>query len=106
MKYMMRMDWSTLKRSLKQKGNIINKKTPKICKQCRWASRHITIGTDNQPICVSGDSTITVLGKLPKLVTKELYMVELAAHNNLPSGVVVNCSSVTPKAGTGGSDLN
>ena len=26
-------------------------------------------------------------------------MVELAAHNNLPSGVVVNCSYVTLKAG-------
>ena len=26
-------------------------------------------------------------------------MVEFAVHNNLPSGVVVNCSFVTPKAG-------
>ena len=26
-------------------------------------------------------------------------MIEVAEHNNLPSGVVVNCSYVTPKAG-------
>ena len=40
-----------------------------------------------------------VPGKLLKLVNKGLYMVELAAHNNLPSGVVVNHSYVMPKAG-------
>ena len=57
----------------------------------------VTIGKDNQPICVHGSATITLLGKLSKLVTKGLYMIELAAHN-LPSGVLVNCSYVTPKA--------
>ena len=46
-----------------------------------------------------GNSTVMVLGKLSKLVTKGLYMVEIAAHNNLPPGVVINCSYVTPKAG-------
>ena len=64
----------------------------------------VTIGTNNQPICVPGNSTITVLGKLSKLVTKGSYMIELAVDNNLPPGVVVNCSYVTPKAWTGGSD--
>ena len=46
-----------------------------------------------------GNATIMVLGKLSKLVNKGLYMVELAVHNNLPSGVVVNHSYATPKAG-------
>ena len=59
----------------------------------------VTVGINKQPICVPGNSTITVLGKLSKLVNKGLYMVELAVHNNLPSGVVVNCSYATPKAG-------
>ena len=59
----------------------------------------VTTGISNQPICVPGNATITVLGKLSKLVNKGLYMVELAAHNNLPSGVVVNHSYATPKAG-------
>ena len=58
----------------------------------------VTIGINKQPICVPGNSTITVPGKLSKLLKKGLYMVELAAHNNLPSGVVVNHSYATPKA--------
>ena len=52
---------------------------------------------DHKPICVPGSATIILLGKLSKLVEKGLYMVELAAHNNLPSGVVINCSYVKPK---------
>ena len=36
---------------------------------------------------------------MSKLVTKGSYMIELAAHSNLPSGVVVNHSYVTPRAG-------
>ena len=59
----------------------------------------VTIGINNQPICVPGNSMITVLGKLLKLVKKGSYLVESAAHNNLPSGVVVNCSYATSKAG-------
>ena len=59
----------------------------------------VTIGNDHQPICVPCSAKTTVPGKVSKLATKGLYMVELAAHNNLPSGVVVNCSYVTPKAG-------
>ena len=38
-------------------------------------------------------------GQVIKLVIKGMYMIELAAHNNVPSGVVLNCSYVTPKAG-------
>ena len=72
-----------------RKGNIINKKNTKI----------LSAVINNQPICVPGNSTIMVLGKLSKLVNKGLYMVELAVHNNLPSGVVVNHSYATPEAG-------
>ena len=46
-----------------------------------------------------GNSTITVLGKLLKLVKKGSYLVESAVHNNLIFGVVVNCSYATSKAG-------
>ena len=59
----------------------------------------VTIGINKKPICVPGNSTVTVLGKLSKLVKKGSYIVELAVHNNLPSGVVVNCCYTTPKAG-------
>ena len=64
----------------------------------------MTIGINNQPICLPGNSTITLLGKVSKLVTKGSYVIELAVHNNLPSGVVVNHSYVIPKVGQGGSD--
>ena len=55
--------------------------------------------TNNRSICVPGNSTISVPGKLSKLVTKGSYMIALAVHNNLPSSVVVNCSYVTLKEG-------
>ena len=46
-----------------------------------------------------GNSTITVPGKLSKLVKNGSYLVESAVHNNLPSDVVVNHSYATSKAG-------
>ena len=83
-----------------KKGNIINKKNHQNFVSGEDESvGTVTIGTNNQPICVPGNSTIIVSGKLSKLVTKLLFMIELSVHNNLPSGVVVNCSYVTPKAG-------
>ena len=82
-----------------KKGNIIDKKHQNFVSSEDEPAGKVTIGVNNQPICVPGNATIIVLGKLSKLVTKGLYMVELAAHNNLPSGVVVNHSYVTPKAG-------
>ena len=57
------------------------------------------IGTDHQPICVPGNATFAVLGKTSKFNNKGSYMLETAAHANLPSGIVVNCSYDTPKAG-------
>ena len=59
----------------------------------------VTIGMNKQPIFVPGNSTVTVLGKLSKLVKNGSYLVESAAYNNLPSGVVVNRSYATSKAG-------
>ena len=49
-----------------------------------------TIGNDHQPICVPdpGSATIMVMGKVSKVVTKGSYMLELAVHNNLPSGML------------------
>ena len=57
------------------------------------------IGTDYQPICVPGDATITILGKMSKINNKRSYILETAAHVNLPSGIVVNCHYDTPKSG-------
>ena len=82
-----------------KKGNIIDKKHPHFVSGEDEPAGTVTIGINKQPVCVPGNSTITVLGKLSKLVKKGSYLVEAAAYNNLPSGIVVNCSYATSKAG-------
>ena len=59
----------------------------------------VMIGTNHQPICVPGNSTIIILGKILKLNNERSYMLETAAHANLPSGILVNCRYDTPKSG-------
>ena len=63
----------------------------------------VTIGMNKQPICVPGNSTITVPGKLSKLVKNGSYLVESAAHNNLCCGKSQLCYF---KGRTGGGDTN
>ena len=82
-----------------KKGNIIDKKHQNFVSGEDEPTGTVTIGMNKQPICVPGNSTITVPGKLSKLVKKGSYLVESAVHNNLPSGVVVNHSYATLKAG-------
>ena len=59
----------------------------------------VMIGTDHQPICVSGNATIMVPGKISKINNKGSYMLETAAHTNLPSGIIVTHSYDTLKSG-------
>ena len=75
-----------------KKGNIIDKKHQNFVSGEDEPAGTVTIGVNKQPICVPGNSTIIVLGKLLKLVKKGSYVVESAVYNNLPSGVVVNHS--------------
>ena len=82
-----------------KKGNIIDKKHQKFMSGEDELGGTVIIGINKQPICVPGNSIIRVPGKLSKLVKKGSYLVESAAHNNLPSGFVVNHSYATSKAG-------
>ena len=59
----------------------------------------ITIGDDNQPICVPSNTTITLLGETSELATKRLYTPELATHNNFPAGAVANRGYRMPRLG-------
>ena len=59
----------------------------------------VMIGNDHQPICVPGNAMIMVPGNILKIINKGSYMLETAAHANLPSGIAVNCSYDTPKSG-------
>ena len=56
------------------------------------------IGTKQQPICVPGNSTITILGCTSKIPPRVTCLVEQAEHHNLPLGIVINQCLATPKA--------
>ena len=57
------------------------------------ATRHIgqvTIGSRKNPICIPGNSVITVPGCTIKIQPKAVCLVEQAEHHNLLLGIVVN----------------
>ena len=48
------------------------------------------IGSRKNPICIPGNSVITVPGHTTKIHPKAVCLVEQAEHHNLPQGIVVN----------------
>ena len=48
------------------------------------------IGSRKNPICIPGNSVITVPGHTTKIHPKAECLVEQAEHHNLPQGIVVN----------------
>ena len=58
----------------------------------------VTIGTKQQPICIPGNSTITIPGCTNKLPPRITCLVEQAEHHNLPIGIVINWCMAIPKA--------
>ena len=60
----------------------------------------VTIGDKQQPICIPGNSTITIPGHTNKLPPKITCLVEQAEHHNLPLGIVMNQCVAMPKART------
>ena len=58
----------------------------------------MTIGTKQQPICIPGNSTITILGHTSKLPSRITCLVEQVEHHNLLLGIVINRCLATPKA--------
>ena len=56
------------------------------------------IGSKNNPICIPGNSVITVLGHTTKVHPKAVCLVEQAEHHNLPQGIVVNRCVATVKS--------
>ena len=47
-------------------------------------------GSRKNPICIPGNSVITVPGHTTKIHPKAVCLVEQAEHHNLPQGIVVN----------------
>ena len=52
--------------------------------------RQVMIGSRKNPICIPGNSIITVPGHTTKIYPKAVCLVELAEHHNLLQGIVVN----------------
>ena len=50
----------------------------------------VTIGSRKNPICIPGNSVITLPGHTTKIHPKAMCLVEQAEHHNLPQGIVVN----------------
>ena len=60
--------------------------------------RQVTIGSKKNPICIPGNSVITVLGHTTKVHPKAVCLVEQAEHHNLPQGIVANRCVATVKS--------
>ena len=58
------------------------------------------IGSKQNPICIPGNSALTVLGQTNKIPSKLTCLVEQAQHHNLPTGIVINRCMATTKART------
>ena len=58
------------------------------------------IGNANEPICVPGNSALTILGRLgknTKVPSGMPCLIDAAAVNNLAQGISVNCCLVHPR---------
>ena len=56
----------------------------------------VTVGDKHCPTCIPANSSKTIIGKVPKVDRKSTYLVEKTEDSNLPIGVGVNNTLVTP----------
>ena len=56
----------------------------------------VTVGDKYNPMCIPANSPKTIIGKAPKVDRKLTYLVEKTEDSNLPIGVEVNNTLVTP----------
>ena len=60
----------------------------------------VTLGNEQQPICIPGNSTITILECTNKIPPRITCLVEQVEDHNLPLGIVINQCVAMPKART------
>ena len=56
----------------------------------------VTVGNTKNPMCILANSSKTIIGKVPRVDQKLTYMVENTEDSNLPIGVGINNTLVTP----------
>ena len=65
-----------------------------------WLLGKVLIGNANKPICVPGNSALTILstlGKNTKVPSGTPCLIDTAAVKNLLQGISINCCLVHPK---------
>ena len=58
----------------------------------------VPVRSKKNPICIPGNSVITIPGCTNKIPSKVTCLVEQAEHHNLPLGIIVNRCVATTKA--------
>ena len=56
----------------------------------------VTVGDKRNPMCIPANSSKTIIGKVPRVDQKLTYLVEKTEDSNLPIGIGVNNTLVTP----------
>ena len=56
----------------------------------------VTVGDKKNPMCIPANSSKTIIGKVPRVDRRLTYLVEKTEDSNLPIGVGVNNTLVTP----------
>ena len=79
-------------------GDLSKKKDRLHFKRKNGAIGQVTVGSRENPVCVPGNSALTVLGQTNKIPSKLTCLVEQAQHHNLPPGIVINRCVATTKA--------
>ena len=67
-------------------------------KRKNGAIGQVTIGSKQNPVCIPGNSALTVPGQTNEIPSKLTCLVEQAQHHNLPPGIVINRCMATTKA--------
>ena len=76
------------------------KKAQNVISNEDWLLGKVLIGNVNQPICMPGNSALTILGRLgknTKVPSGTPCLIDTAAVNNLWQGISVNHCLVHPK---------
>ena len=76
----------------------LKKKDQLYFKRKNGAIGQVTIGSKQNPVCIPGNSALTVPGQTSKIPSKLTCLVEWAQHHNLLPGIVITRCVATTKA--------
>ena len=79
-------------------GEVVYKKHQNFNSHLDGPVGTVQIGMDKELICIPGNAMLTLPGSTSRIDKGQSYIVEKAAHHNLPHSLVVNSCCVTPKA--------